>query len=135
MPYKGPFPALSQIKCVRGQYDFAVDGGAISAINLHGEDIPADAVILFGYMHVKTAPVGSGASIAVHVEAANDIISVAAISGAPWSTTGLKSIVPVATGATMKKTTVARKIQATITAAALTAGKFDVALFYVIQPD
>ncbi len=38
-------------------------------------------------------------------------------------------------GATTVKTTAARKVQATVAVAALTAGAFDVVLFYVPMPD
>jgi hypothetical protein len=84
---------------------------------------------------VDTAVVGSGASLAVKVESAADTVGVAAVSGAPWSTTGRKSVIPVFTGVTTVKTTAARKIQATVSAAVLTAGAFDVVLFYVELPD
>lgn len=137
MPYKGPFPTVPGIYTVRGQYDFSVDGGAVGDIDLtRNADIPANAVILGGFAEVDTVPTSGGAAtIAVKVEGAADIIAAAAISGAPWSTTGRKSVIPVFTGATTVKTTAARKIQATVATAALTAGKFDVVLFYAVLPD
>jgi hypothetical protein len=73
--------------------------------------------------------------VAVQVEAANDIVNAAAVSGAPWSTTGRKSVIPVFTGATTVLTTAARDISIVIAAAALTAGQFDVVLFYVVLGD
>lgn len=137
MPYKGPFPELPRIYSARGQYDFSVDGGAVGDIDLtRNAQIPENAIILGGFAEVDTVPTSGGAAtIAVKVEGAGDIIAAAAISGAPFSTTGRKSVIPVFTGATTVKTTAARKIQATVAAAALTAGKFDVVLFYTILPD
>lgn len=120
------------LKWARARYDFAVEGGAVSTIALIGTAlIPSGAIILGGFVEVTVVPVGAGASIAVQVEAANDIVSAAAISGAPWSTTGRKSIVPVFTGATTVKTTAARDVSVVISAAVLTAGVFDVFVAYI----
>lgn len=136
MPYTGGYPNPA-VKCVRGRYDFSVDGGAVGAIVISGTGvIPAGAYITHGFAEVDTAVTGGGsATLAIHVEAADDIVAAAAVSGAPWSTTGIKSIVPVATGATTKKTTAARSITATIGTAALTAGVVDVVLFYIVAGD
>lgn len=119
------------LKEVKGEYDFAVDAGAVSTITLRGDNtIPAGSVIMGGYLEVDTAVTGAAATVAVQVEAANDIVTAAAISGAPWSTTGRKSVIPVFTGATTVKTTVARSIAIVIGTAVVTAGKFRVVLFY-----
>ena len=137
MPYTGGFPRASEVKCARARWDFSVDGGAVGAISIGPTgQIPAGAYITHGFAEVDTAVTGGGsATLAIHVEAADDIVAAAAVSGAPWSTTGLKSIVPVATGATAKKTTAARTITATVGTAALTAGVVDVCLFYVVLGD
>lgn len=120
------------IKAASGTYSFAVDGGAVSTIGLIGSTaIPAGSIILGGFLEVATAVTGAGASVAIQVEAANDIVTAAAVSGAPWSTTGRKSVIPAFTGATTVKTTAARDISAVISAAVLTAGVFTVTLFYV----
>lgn len=130
MGYTGGFPN-PKVQTVRGVYDFAVDGGAVGSIDI-STDIPAGAVILGGYARVITAPTSGGAgTLAISVEGAGDIVAAAAVSGAPWSTTGYKSIVPAHTGATAVLTTVARKIKAVIATAALTAGKVEVFLEYV----
>lgn len=136
MPYTGGYPNPA-VKSVRGRYDFSVDGGATGAIVISGtSQIPAGAYITHGFVEVDTAVTSSASgALAIHVEAADDIVASAAVSGAPWSTTGLKSIVPVATGATCKKTTAARSITATIATGALTAGVVDVVLFYVVAGD
>ena len=61
---------------------------------------------------------------------AADLQAAAAVSGAPWSSTGRKSIVPAGTGATTVKTPAKRNLALTIAAAALTAGKGRVVVFY-----
>ncbi len=136
MPYTGGYQSVS-MKSVRARYDFAVDGGAVGDIDLtKAAALPVGAVVLGGFVEVDVVPTSGGsATIAVKVEGAGDIVAAAAISGAPWSTTGRKSVIPVFTGATTVKTTAARKVQATVATAALTAGTFDVVLFYVPMPD
>ena len=136
MPYTGGYPRVTALKAIRARYDFAVDGGAVSTIDLTSESIPANAIILGGFIEVDTVLTSGGsATVALNSEGAGDLLAAAAISGAPWSTTGRKSVIPVFTGATTVKTTAARKVQATIATAALTAGVFDVVLFYVELPD
>lgn len=126
----------SGLKVATAEYDFAVDGGAISTITLRsgasdsvGSTIPSGAVILGGYVDVLTqATSGGSATIAINSEGAGDILAALAI--ASW-TTGRKSVVPAFTGATSVKTTAARSIAITIATATVTAGKFRVVLFYV----
>lgn len=137
MPYTGGFPQAAPLKVARGRYDFAVDGGAAGDIDLTATaQIPANAVILGGFVEVDTALTSGGAGeMAVKVEGAADMVASAAVGGAPWSTTGRKSVIPVFTGATAVKTTESRKIEATVGVADLTAGAFDVVLFYTQLPD
>lgn len=134
MPYTGGFPR-PEIKGIRGRYDFAADAGAVGTIAITAEKMPAGAIILGGFVEVDTAVTGAGASVAIQVEAANDIVTAAAISGAPWSTTGRKSVIPVFTGATTVKTTVKRDISVVISGAVVTAGVFDVVLYYTDTDD
>lgn len=122
---------------IRGKYDFAVDGGAVSTIAItSGTPIPSGSVIVGGYVDVTTQLTSGGAAtIACQVEAADDILTAVAV--ASW-TTGRKNILPAfTTGAltagTQVKTTADRNISIVIAAAALTAGVFNVVL-YVIPP-
>lgn len=130
-------PALEGVtargfRVARGDYSFATDGGAVGTIPLMGGTlIPAGAIILGGILEVTTAVVGAGASLGIQIEAAGDTVAVAAVSGAPWSTVGRKSIIPAFTGATVLKTTAARDISAVISAAVLTAGVFKVVVLYL----
>lgn len=123
------------IRHAAGEYDFAVDGGAISTITMRsspadplGNDIPPNAVILGGYIEVDTAIVNGVGTIAINSEAAGDILAATAAAG---FTVGRKTIIPVFTGATTVKTTVRRQLQATIAGAAVTAGKFRVVVIYM----
>lgn len=121
------------LKSYKGEYDFAVDGGAISTIVLRSNDgpIPAGSVILGGYLEIDTLfTTGTAATAALTVEAANDIVSATIVSGAPYSTTGRKSIIPVFTGATTVKTTVTRAPSIVIATGTITAGKGRLVLFY-----
>jgi hypothetical protein len=121
----------------RFRYDFAVEGGGVGVIPLAAAALalalPAEAVVIGGFVDVITPPTSGGAAtVSVNLEAAGDIVAAAAISGAPWSTVGRKSIIPAGTGATTVKTTVARTPAITVAVAALTAGVFDVYLRYIV---
>jgi hypothetical protein len=131
-------PGQVSVKVCRGEYDFSRQGGAISTIPLEsapgdntGNSIPPGAYILGGFLEVDTQVAGSGASVAISSEGSGDLVAAAAITGAPWSTTGRKAIIPVFTVATLVKTTAARSLAAVITGGALTAGKFRVVVLYI----
>lgn len=115
-----------------GLYDFAVDGGAVGDITLRGDTIPSGAVITDALIKVTTALTSEGsATVAIKAEGAADINAADAISGAPWSTTGAKRADLTATSAPVT-TTAARSLVATVGTADLTAGKFTVAVEYVL---
>jgi hypothetical protein len=131
-PSDGP---MSLSRWAKAEYDFAVDGGAISAINL-GVAIPDNAIIVGGFIEVvttcQTASTDSG-TMAISVEGANDIVTATAVSagGNIWDA-GIHDIIPDSTGSTAVKTTQARNVTATIAGQVFTAGKFNVWLEYVI---
>ena len=113
-----------------GEYDFAVDGGAVSTITLRqvaGGPLPAGAIAHSGAVEVLTADASATGTVALTLESAADIL---AATGAAGLTLGLKTIIPVGTGATMIKTTADRGPTMTIATAALTAGKFRLRLLY-----
>lgn len=120
-------------KSWKGEFDFAVDGGAVGTIVLRSDDgpIPAGSYITASLLDVLTLfTTAAGATGALTIEAANDVVSATIVSGAPYSTTGLKSTTQVGTGATAIKTTVARSPSFVIAVGALTAGKFRLSLSY-----
>lgn len=119
------------VQTARAHYDFAVDGGVVGDIALRGEKIPSGAVITDVLIKVDTVPTSGGAAtVAVKSEAAADLQAAAAISGAPWSSTGAKRGTLDADTAPVS-TTAERTITATVAVAALTAGKFSVLVTYV----
>jgi hypothetical protein len=128
---------LHSLRVAKMLYDFTVDGAGSGGhprtiTPASSPTIPIGAIILSGMMEVLIAPTGA-TNLSVLVQGAGDVIADAAISGAPWSTTGLKDIVPVATAATaIKVATTAKQPRVVSTVAALTAGKFAVHLLYVM---
>lgn len=122
------------IKEWKGSYSFAVDGGTIGSKVLRSSDgpIPNGSVILGGYIDVQTiAASGGAATVALSsAEGAGDVLAATAFDGAPWSSTGRKNIVQDFTGAHTVKTSAARSPTVAIAAAALTALKFDLVLFF-----
>ena len=123
----------TNVKTWKGSYSFAVDGGAQGTIVLRSSDgpIPAGSYILTGILEVATAlDSGGSATAAVTVEGANDIVTATAFGSSPWSTTGRKSVIPVATGVTSVKTTASRNPAVVIATADLTGGVFTLILTY-----
>jgi hypothetical protein len=108
------------------EYDFAKHGGAISSIAITPKLIPTGGIILGGIVHVKTAPVGSGASVAFQAVAAGDILETTAITALTLN--ALLDVVPVYTAATSIRCTAHTQLTMVITGAALTAGKIAVGL-------
>ena len=117
-----------------GTYSFARDGGAVGAITLTSEDgpIPNGSLVTSGVLDVTTAfTTAASGTGAISVNAADDVVAATIVSGAPYSSTGRKSVIPVATGATAIKTTAARSPAFTIATGAITAGAFKLTLYYV----
>lgn len=119
------------MKCV---YDFSVLGGAVGTIGLLDDlgnkaILPANAIITRAFIKGVTALTSGGAAtVAVEVEAAADLRAATAFG----SVTGLLEGVPVGSAATMVTLTAQRQVSAVIAAAALTAGKFNVYLEFVL---
>lgn len=115
-----------------GEYDFALDGGAVSTIVLRNVEgsaspIPTGSVIQAGHVEVLTAVLSATGTVALTVESAADIL---AATGQAGLTVGVKSVIPAGTGATAVKTTAERSPSMVIATAALTAGKFRLRLWY-----
>lgn len=120
----GVFTGGIQSRWVKAEYSFAKHGGAQSSIVLGS--FRTGTQVIGGYMNVETAPVGVGASIGITLEGAGDVVAVAAIVGAPWSTTGRKAILPkrnTPEASATIVTTAARNLLFVISGADLTAGK------------
>jgi hypothetical protein len=119
----------------RLRYDFAVNAGAVGSMNLLDENgdlftLPSGAIITQVYIDIITACVSTSndGTIALKANVANDLLS--AVDADTLS--GITAGVPVGTAATMVKCTAARNIVLSIAVHALTAGKFDVYIDYVL---
>jgi hypothetical protein len=122
-----------RLKTWTGNYSFAVDGGATSTITLRSNDgpIPNGAVVVGGVLSVTSGfTTGTSATGALQVNAANDLVSATIVSGAPFSTTGNKDIVPDATGSTAITLTAERNPALVIGTGTVTAGVFSLVLYY-----
>jgi hypothetical protein len=120
-------------KAWTGYYDFAVDGGAMTTITLRSDDgpLPIGSYVTGGLLDVTTQfTTGTSATGALTVEGANDLVSATIVSGAPFSTTGQKDIVPDATGSTALELTAARNPALVVGTGTITAGAFKLVLFY-----
>lgn len=119
---------------------FTFDAGTVAnrTVAAHGTGvtIPANAIVVGGFVNVNTAFTSASTNtgtIAISVEAANDILTAAAVSGAPYSTIGRKAIVPKANTpeSTSVLATTAKEITCTVAVAALLTGKLTGYLYYV----
>lgn len=132
----GSIDGLGMMRVARATFDPTGDA-TMRTVAAHGlgVTIPDKAVVCGGFMQVVTAPTStnSTSTIAIKANAANDISTAAAVSGAPWSTAGLKAITPKAntpesTGIAL---TAAREITATVAVEALLGGKVIIFLYYL----
>lgn len=135
-----PYDRLNGIGLVgnaKMTFDFSVDGGAIGTITPSGSPkLPAGAIILGGVIDVTTLLTSGGAAtVGLGLGSGAQVASLLApitVAGAPWSTAGVKPVIPVFTAATAVKVAAETQLTLTIAAFVVTAGKFDVNLVYVI---
>jgi len=130
----GDADGLGVLRVARVTFDLAVAANRTAAAHASAVILPAQALVVGGFMEVNTALTGeANATLAVSILQANDIQTAAAVTGAPWSTTGRKAIVPKANTpeSTSIKLTAAKAITFTVGTAALLTGKVTVYLYYV----
>lgn len=127
---------IGELQAVRVTFD---PSGTVAhrAIAVHalGGVLPDKAIVVGGFLEVNTAlDSGGAATLAVSVNAANDLSTAAAFGGAPWSTAGRKAIVPKINTpeSTSIKLTAARQVTFTVAGATLTAGKVTAIIFFVL---
>lgn len=129
---------LGMLRVARATFNPTANAGerTVAAHGL-GVTIPDKAIVVGGVMQVNalfTSAGGDTGTVAISVQSANDIVTAAAVSGAPYSSTGLKAITPKAntpetTGIAL---TAAREVTATVAVQALTAGKLTLNLYYMM---
>lgn len=114
------------------RYDFAIDGGAISAITLRSEDgrqIPLGAYITDALICIETGfTTGTAATASLGTEGAADVQAATVVSGAPYSTTGGKRGSALTATSAAVKTTALRDLVMTVATGTITAGKMKVIL-------
>lgn len=129
----------NKLGCVVGTYDFSKQGGAVGSFSLKDKDgktvkLPSNALVLNAFAVVRTAVISGGsATIALTLESAADMLAATAISSFS-AAAKVQGIPDFGTLADSVLTTAERTLTATVATAALTAGKFDVYVFYVLQP-
>lgn len=124
-----------QLGVAIGNYSFAVQGGAIGTISLKDGDgqvlkLPANALIKNVVIDVITSPTSGGsATIAVTAVSSGDLKAATAVA----SFTGKLQGIPDNVVANMIKLSSEKTISIAIATAALTAGKFNVLVEYVVS--
>lgn len=126
------------LNCMKAAYSFAVNGGAISTINLNDDlgnaaILPPNAVITRSFSNWTTLATSLGSATAALGSGASTTDLLAATAKA--SLTGLVEGVPTGTAATMVAlgtTALGYQMSITIATAALTAGVANVYVFYVL---
>lgn len=129
--------ALNAHRIARAVFDpSAVAGDRTIAAHSMTVTLPDNAVITRAWYDVITTFTSAtdAATIAIHVEGANDVVTATAISagGNVWDA-GLHEAIQVGTAATMVKTSAARAITATVASEELTAGKLVLFLEYTVS--
>lgn len=106
-------------------YDFSRDGGAQGTFILGS--LPSKFVVTRAWVDVITALTsGGGATGALSTgQGAGDLVTAAAVSGAPWSTTGIKATSAVDTAGSAIKMTASRQPTFVVATADLNGGKFN----------
>lgn len=121
------------LNCIKGVWDFAVQGGAVGTLNLlddMGNDciLPSDAIVVNGTIDVLTGMTSAGGAGTVALGLNTNVDIKAAVDADTLS--GLVATIPVGTAATSVKLTAQRQLKLTIAVEALTAGKIAVFLQY-----
>lgn len=121
---------------MKAVYDFSVLGGAVGTLNLVDDNgdvilLPSKAIVTQVYCDVVTAMASAGGTgtIALGVNTTVDLL--AAVDADTKS--GVFAGIPIGTAGTMVKCTAARHVQATIATEALTAGKLNVFVEFVLS--
>lgn len=116
-------------------FDFSVDGGAIGTITpVNSPQLPAGAIILGGVIDITTALLSGGAAtIALGLGSGAQVASLKAATAVATYALGMAvPVVPLFTAATYVKVAAETQMTLTVAAFALTAGKMDVNIVYVV---
>lgn len=127
------------VNCVKGNWKFSRDGGAVSDITLKGLDgvetvkIPNGAIVTHAFVYVKSA-VTSGGSLTLDLNlqsaTANDLLAGTAVASLTLGAK-IQGIPTQQTVSTYVVTTAERTLGLSFNVAAATAGEIDVYVYYV----
>lgn len=137
---KSPLEMLSQYLnqkrgVIRVTWDFSVQGGAIGTYKLFDENsvpalLPSGAIVTQVYSDTQTATTTSASgTLALTLNSSGDLFT--ATAAATWS--GIQAGTPTGSAATMVKATAARQLTAAIATGALTAGKVNFFVEFVLS--
>lgn len=123
---------VNRIRVAKATYNFAVDGGLVSTITpVTSEIVPLGAIVKAVYTDALTATT-SGGSATVAINAGGTTLVAAGTLAANSLSGTLKVSQTLSGSATAIKTAANGFITVTVAVAALTAGKFDVYVEYMI---
>lgn len=115
-------------------YDFEREGGAVGLITPFTSPlIPDNAIIIGGVIDILTTLTsGASATISLGTSAGSSDASLKALTAvATWAAGVTVPVIPVFTAATWIKMTAPGRLTLSVAVAALTAGKFDLTVFYI----
>jgi hypothetical protein len=133
VPSTNPAPVgFSGILIAKAIYDFATDGGADTTITpALNVTLPANAILLGGFVKAGAALVGATATIALGTTAGSSTTALlAATAIASFAADAMLPLVP--TRAVPKELTAAGQITVTLAVAPLTAGQLEIFVEFVI---
>lgn len=124
---------LGMLRVAMGYYDFtSPQGGAVGDIGLDAT-IPDNAIVIGGGVDAIATPTSAGAAtMALMLEAADDIVLACAFDGGAWLQANQHDVIPAGIGTGQVKTTAAREITLRVGAFDLTAGEFFCWLLYLV---
>lgn len=135
-PHEGLGTEINKTKnLLKAVYSFAVDGGAIGTISLNDDEgniatLPDNAIVTRAWSDVvTTATSGGAATVSIGIVSTVDIMAATAVA----SVTGILEGIPDGATANMIKLAAVKQVKVAIAVAALTAGKINVYIEYVLS--
>jgi hypothetical protein len=127
----------SLLKYCHAQYNFAVDGGAISTITpTNGCTLPLNGIVVNSYIYVSTAGVGASGTMSIGWGSGGNKASLLGATAVASLTTASfqQSLIVPQTASTFIHLAAAAPITVTITTTAFTAGVVDIWVEYIGSP-
>lgn len=136
--YAGPLGTELSHKChlVKGIWDFSVDGGAVSTINLKDDDgnlivIPSGAIVKQVFTReVTNITTSASGTLSVGLAAVDDLLTATAAA----TFANIQAGACTGSAATMVRMTADHNLAISIATGALTAGKLEVYVEFVYLP-